>query len=326
MRRALPVKAANQGAAGIAKRAAARSAAPAAAEIAGVKLSNPDKLYFPEVGLAKRDVAAYYAAVAPLMLPYVSARPLSLVRCPDGWQGECFYQKHAPPSLPASVGRIDVPEGKGTVPYAEASSATALAALVQWGVIEMHPWGSRAPRIDRPDQLIFDFDPDDAVAWKTLVEAVTALRTLLTELALPAFVKTTGGKGLHVVVPLRPTVTWDVAKGFAKAVAELMATTYPERYVTTVSKARRKGRIFIDYLRNAMGSTAVAPYGVRARKGAPVAMPIEWTDLARDVRFDCFNVKTAERYLDHRRVDPWAGFGDARKTLTLAMRKRAGAD
>ncbi|MBS0322178.1 MAG: non-homologous end-joining DNA ligase [Proteobacteria bacterium] len=302
-----------------------KAASAATAEIAGVRLSNPDKPYFPEIGLSKHDVAAYYAAVAPVMLPYVSGRPLSLVRCPDGWQGECFYQKHAPPSLPATVGRIAVPEGTGNVPYAEASSATALVALVQWGVIEMHPWGARKPRIDRPDQLIFDFDPDGAVSWEVLVEAVTALRTLLTELGLVPFIKTTGGKGLHVVTPLRATITWDVAKGFAKAVAELMAATYPDRYVTTVSKARRKGRIFIDYLRNAMGSTAVAPYGLRARKGAPVAMPIAWSDLAQDVRLDHFNATNAARHVARRRTDPWAEFAASRRTLTAAMRRRAGA-
>ena len=165
------------------------------------RISHPDKLYFPEAGITKIDVAQYYERMAPRILPHVENRPLSLVRCPDGWKQQCFYQKHADKSVNAAVDRIEVPEGDGTAIYMGASSAKALVALVQWGVIELHPWGSRTPRLDRPDRLIFDFDPDDGVAWKDLVTGVELLRTLLGELDLEGFLKTTGGKGLHVVVP-----------------------------------------------------------------------------------------------------------------------------
>ena len=160
----------------------------------------------------------------------------------------------------AAVDRIEVPEGDGTAMYMGAGSAKALVALVQWGVLELHPWGSRTPRLDRPDRLIFDFDPDEAVDWKDLVTGVELLRTLLGELELEGFLKTTGGKGLHVVVPIRTTLDWEQAKGFTRAVADFMVRTFPDRFTATVSKARRKGKILIDYLRNAEGATAIAPY------------------------------------------------------------------
>ncbi|MEO6927768.1 MAG: non-homologous end-joining DNA ligase [Casimicrobiaceae bacterium] len=295
--------------------------------IEGVRLSHPDKLYFDEAGITKRDVAQYFAAVAPHMLPHIAGRPLALLRCPDGWRGECFYQKHAPPSLNAAVGRIEVPESSGTGTYSEVHSAAGLIGLLQWGVIEIHPWGSRAPKLQRPDRLVFDFDPDDAVEWPTLVDAVGVLRKLLDELALPAYVKTTGGKGLHVVVPIRPTVDWSVAKDFTRAVAELMVKTFPERFVSTISKARRKDRIFIDYLRNAEGSTAIAPYGLRARANAPVATPVAWEEVTpgADIRFDHFNLRTLPQRLAAQRSDPWRDIAQRAVTLSVAMRKRVGA-
>jgi bifunctional non-homologous end joining protein LigD len=186
---------------------------------------------------------------------------------------------------------MEVPESKGKATYFSASSAAALAGLVQWGVIELHPWGSRAPRLDRPDRVIFDFDPDEKLAWKELVTGVGLLRTLLEEMKLVPFLKTTGGKGLHVVLPIRPTLTWDDAKAFSRAVADFLARTFPDRFTATLAKNRRGGKIFIDYLRNAEGATAIAPYGVRARQNAPVSMPIDWSELAQDVRFDHFNVR-----------------------------------
>ena len=292
-------------------------------EVAGVAISHPDKLYFPEAKITKRDVAQYYADVAPLLLPHIANRPLSLVRCPDGWQGQCFYQKNADKAVNAAVSRIPVPEsGGGKATYMGASTATALAALVQWGVIEMHPWGSRAPRLDRPDRLIFDFDPDPELPWKELVTAVTLLRTLLEEMKLVGFLKTTGGKGLHVVLPIRATLTWDEAKAFTKSVADLMVRTFPDRFVATISKAKRNGKILVDYLRNGEGATAVAPYVVRSRANAPVAMPIHWSELDVDVRNDHFNLNNARERLTGMKDDPWADFLDTRQTITAAMRKR----
>ncbi len=297
------------------------SAAPA---IAGITLSHPDKLLFPADGLSKRDLAQYYEKVSPWMIPHLRDRPLSLVRCPDGWQAHCFYQKHADKSVNAAVDRIVVPEGDGTATYLAANSTAALVALLQWGVIEIHPWGSSKPKLDRPDRLIFDFDPDDSVAWPDLVSAVHVVRSLLDDLGLKGFLKTTGGKGLHIVVPIRPTILWDVGKGFTKAVAELLVSTFPDRFTATLSKAQRKGKIFIDYLRNGVGATAVAAYSVRAREHAPVATPIAWGELQRDVRFAHFNVTNIPARLGRLKHDPWAAFFDVRQSISKSMMKRVG--
>jgi len=205
-----------------------------------------------------------------------------------------------------------------------ASSAKALVALVQWGVLELHPWGSRRPRLDRPDRLIFDFDPDEAVAWKDLVAGVELLRTLLGELDLEGFLKTTGGKGLHVIVPIRATLDWAQAKGFTRAVADFMVRTFADRFTATVSKAKRKDKILIDYLRNAEGATAIAPYGVRARENAPVSMPIAWEELKTDVRFDHFNLRNAEERLAKQKRDPWRDFTTTKQAITKAHGKRVG--
>jgi bifunctional non-homologous end joining protein LigD len=313
-------------------RAAPRSAAAGNAprtkassdSVAGIKLSHPDKLLYPESKLAKQDLARYYEAIGPWILPHVEGRPLSLVRCPDGWSGECFYQKHAPKSINPALERVLVPEGAGQATYMAANSVSALVALVQWGVLELHPWGSRKPRLDRPDRLIFDFDPDDAVSWDELVTAVGALRALLGELGLSGFLKTTGGKGLHVVVPIRATLGWEEAKGFTRAIANSMVLAAPDRYIAVMSKSRRKGKIFIDYLRNAEGATAIAPYSLRARKNAPVATPIAWGELTEDLRFDHFNVRSVLQRLSALRSDPWADFLELRQQVSKAMLKRAG--
>jgi len=305
-------------------RAGQKAEAPASSTdtVPGIKLSHPDKQLFPEAKLAKRDLALYYEQIADWILPHLRNRPLALVRCPDGWSKECFFQKHADKSVNAAVTRVGVPEGKGKATYFAANSLPALVALVQWGVVELHPWGSTAPKLDRPDRLIFDFDPDDGVGWKEIVDGVGVLRTLLGDLGLEGFLKTTGGKGLHVVVPIRPTLDWKQAKGFTKAVADLLVDTFPDRFIATLSKAQRKGKIFIDYLRNAEGATAIAPYAIRARANAPVSTPIAWKELAGDVRFDHFNVRTVPERLRGLRQDPWASISETRQTITRAMFKR----
>ena len=294
-----------------------------AAEVAGIAISHPDKPYFPESGITKGELVRYYVEIAPHLLPHIADRPLSLVRCPDGWSGQCFYQKNADKAVNAAVARVQVPESGGkTATYMSASTPSALAALVQWGVIEMHPWGSRKPRLDRPDRLIFDFDPDPDLPFGELVTAVTLLRTLLEEMKLTGFLKTTGGKGLHVVLPIRATLTWDEAKAWTRSVADFLVRTFPDRFTATATKAKRKGRIFVDYLRNAEGATAIAPFAVRARANAPVSMPIDWSELDRDVRNDYFNVRNAAERLAARKHDPWADFFSVRQSITAAMRKR----
>ena len=293
--------------------------------VAGITLSNPDKLMYPESKYTKRDLARYYEAIGEWIVPHLRDRPLSLVRCPDGWKSQCFYQKHADKSVHASVSRVLVPERGGKATYFAANSTQAAVALLQWGVLELHPWGSRTPRLDRPDRLIFDFDPDDAVAWKDLVSAVGLLRTLLGDLGLQGFIKTTGGKGLHVVLPIRPTLGWEEGKGFTRRIAELLAGTFPDRFTAVMSKVQRKGKIFIDYLRNGEGSTAIAAYSLRARAHAPVATPIAWDELdAQDLRFDHFNLQTVQARLRKLKHDPWSDFFTTAQTITKTMFKRVG--
>ncbi len=204
-----------------------------------------------------------------------------------------------------------------------ANSDSALVALVQLGVLELHPWGSKAHKLDRPDRIIFDFDPDDDLPWKDLVEAVRLIRTLFEQIGLEGFMKTTGGKGLHVVVPIQPTQSWETVKTFSKTVAELFARTFPDRFTPRITKASRRGKIFIDYLRNDEGSTAIAPYSTRARANAPVSMPIRWDELKKDTRFDHFNINTAIRRL--KQSDPWAGFFEVKQELTQQIRQKVGA-
>jgi bifunctional non-homologous end joining protein LigD len=290
--------------------------------VSGITLSHPDKLLFPADELSKLDLAQYYEKVSTHVIPHLRDRPLSLVRCPDGWQAQCFYQKHADKSVNVAVDRITVPEGGGTATYLSANSTAAVVALLQWGVIEIHPWASRKPKLDRPDRLILDFDPDDGVGWPDLVSAVQVTRALLDDLGLKGFLKTTGGKGLHIVVPIRPTIEWEVAKGFAKAVADMLVSTFPDRFTATLSKTQRKGKIFIDYLRNGQGATAVAPYSVRAREHAPVATPIAWEELAQDVRFGYFNVGNVPARLGRLKRDPWAAFFEVRQSIAKPMMKR----
>jgi bifunctional non-homologous end joining protein LigD len=296
-----------------------------AVEVEGVAISHPDKAMFPECGVTKRDIAEYYAFIAPRILPYVEGRPLSLVRCPDGWGGTCFFQKHADPGVNAAVDRIEAPESNGTATYLTASSAKALVALAQWGVLELHPWGSKRPRLDRPDRLILDLDPAEDVDGSALEEAVLLVKELIDGLGLTGFLKTTGGKGMHVVVPIRPTLSWEQAKGLTRAIAEFLVRGFPARFVATADKDARRGKIFIDYLRNAQGSTAVAPYSVRARKSAPIAMAIGWNELGRDVRFDHWNVRNIRSRLA-RRDDPWAEFAATRQQVSAATARRVDYD
>jgi bifunctional non-homologous end joining protein LigD len=302
----------------------ARKDDSSATVVAGITLSNPDKIMYPESKYTKRDLARYYEAIGEWIVPHLRDRPLSLVRCPDGWKNQCFYQKHADKSVHASVSRVQVPERDGKATYFAVNSTQAAVALLQWGVLELHPWGSRAPRLDRPDRLIFDFDPDDAVAWKDLVSAVGLLRTLLGDLGLEGFIKTTGGKGLHVVLPIRPTLSWEEGKGFTRRIAELLAGTFPDRFIAVMSKSQRKGKIFIDYLRNAEGSTAIGAYSLRARANAPVATPIAWDELDSDVRFDHFNLESVQARLRKLKRDPWGDFFTTTQTITKAMFKRVG--
>jgi bifunctional non-homologous end joining protein LigD len=294
-------------------------------EVGAVRLSNPDKALYPESGITKRDLADYYAAAAAWILPHLAQRPLSLVRCPNGWRKQCFFQKNADKSTSGALERVTVRTSEGPASYMMANSADALTALVQMGVLEIHPWGSTARSQGCPDRIIFDIDPGEGVEWPEVAQAAREVRTLLEGLGLQSFVKTTGGKGLHVVAPVQPRVGWDDVKGFSKAIADLFARTFPERFTSNMAKAKRGGKMFIDYLRNAEGATAVSAYSTRARANAPVAVPLAWKELgARDVRFDHFHIGNVPQRLARLKADPWEGFFDLRQSVTAKMMKEVG--
>lgn len=291
-----------------------------AVKIAGVTLTHPDRVVYDELGLTKSDLATYYAEVAPRMLPHVAGRPLSLVRCPEGEGGECFYQKHWT-AVMRGVRTVAVRESKGTQPYAVVGTAADLVRLVQYGVMEFHTWQARADRIEAPDRVILDLDPDSGVPWPVVCQAALDLRAILLGLGLKSWVKTSGGKGLHVALPISRHATWEVASAFARAVAERLLRENPERYVTVASKAARKGKIFIDHLRNSRGATAVAPWSVRARPGAPVSAPIRWEALADLSGGAAMTIAEVRSLLRRRTADPWATLPRTSQRITLAMAK-----
>jgi bifunctional non-homologous end joining protein LigD len=273
--------------------------------IEGIKITNPDKVIFENPQITKVDVIRYYAKVAERMLPYVSGRVLSIVRCPKGISQTCFYKKHPGPGSKGIV-TIPVPESDGeTELYFYIENAAGLIAEAQMGTLEFHTWGSRADALERPDMMVFDLDPDEGMDLGTVRQGVEDLRSILTELSLSAYLKTSGGKGYHVVIPLKPTVSWDAFHDFARRVAEVMEQKWPERYTSNVRKAKRTNKIFIDWIRNGRGATSIAPYSVRARKGARVSMPIAWDEL-ETVAPD--SVTIADAILRINSGDPWEGF------------------
>ncbi|HEX6841802.1 MAG TPA: non-homologous end-joining DNA ligase [Stellaceae bacterium] len=274
-----------------------------AGTVAGVRLTHPEKVLYPEQGITKQDLADYYLAVADRMLPHVARRPLTLVRCPAGSEKKCFYQRHAGSGVPDELG--EVPIAGFAEPYLYIKDTAGLIALVQMGVLEIHPWGARIDRPDRPDRIVFDLDPGEGLDFAAVTAAALEVRARLEGLGLAAFAKTTGGKGMHVVVPIARRHTWQAVKAFAKATAEAMAADAPERFLTRIAKAARKGRIFIDYLRNDPTSTAVAPYSTRARAGAPVAMPLAWDEVTPKLDPTEFTIAQARRRIARTR-DPWA--------------------
>ena len=285
--------------------------------VAGVPLSHPERVLWEEQGVTKQGLAEFYAEIADWILPHLVDRPLSLVRCPSGSQKHCFFQKHAWAGLGEGIREIEVPGD--TEKMLAIKDIKGLVSLVQAGVLEIHPWGSKLPKLTMPDQLIFDLDPGDDVAWTQVVEGAREVRERLQGIGLESFVKTTGGKGLHVVVPLAPDTGWDEAKSFARVFAEQMAGDSPDLYVSTMSKKIRKGRVFVDYLRNGQGATAVAAYSTRARTGAPVATPLSWEELGPDVKGDHFNVSNLVRRLQHLDRDPWADFFKTRQSLKKVL-------
>ena len=284
--------------------------------ISSVKISNRDRIIFPGSGITKGELADYYAGVSAIMLPWMANRPISLVRCPQGRGKKCFFQKHDAGSFGKHVHHVDIKEKDGgTEPYLCLSDADGIAACVQMGTIEFHGWGSLASDVERPDRMVFDLDPDEGLDFDIVKKAARDLRRHLSDMGLVTFPMLTGGKGVHVIVPLTPEAEWPLVTDFARRFATALAEAETDRFTATMSKARRKGRIFVDWLRNQRGSTAIMPYAVRARDEAPVAAPLSWEELADIEKASRFTVRDMQLLLERARSRPLAGWGIARQAL-----------
>jgi bifunctional non-homologous end joining protein LigD len=281
--------------------------------VEGVRLTSPDKVLWAEQGTTKAELAEYYVAIADVMLPHVARRPVTMVRCPTGAEKKCFYQRHAASGVLPQLKEVTVPGFDE--PYLYIEDVAGLIAMVQMGTLEIHPWGVTVERPDRPDRIIFDLDPDEGLGFPDVVRATLEVRERLDALGLRSFVKSTGGKGLHIVVPIEPVSEWRAAKAFAKSFSEIMAEDSPERYLTRISKAERSGRIFIDYLRNDPTSTAVGPYSTRSRPGAPVATPLEWDEVSEGLDPKAFTVATVPDRVGALKRDPWSEMDLVRQRL-----------
>ena len=287
-------------------------------EVLGITITHPERVIFPKDNFTKLDVARYYAAVAKVMLPHVADRPLSLVRCPDGVGPACFFQKHAGAGLPEAITEHRIGSGKNDA-VLTISSGEGLVSLVQRGVLEVHTWGSHFAHVEQPDIMVFDFDPDVEVTWSRVMQAAIDMRDELHEIGLKSFVKTTGGKGLHVVVPVKPGLDWDGIKQFTRTVAERFAAHDPASYITNMSKKLRKGRMFVDYLRNGRGATAIAPYSTRARPGATIATPISWQELEDGAAPQDFTLLTVQKRIARNFNDPWRAMASTKQEVTVDM-------
>ena len=288
----------------------------------GVRLSHPDRALYAETGLSKQAVAQYYVDVARWALPHLAYRPLTIIRSTSGKGQRAFYQKHVGAGMPEQIKGYTVAGEDEPFPIIE--DVSGLVALVQMGVVEIHPWGSTIHDVERPDRITFDLDPDEGLPWQHVIEAAIDVREALDAIGLRSFVKTTGGKGLHVVVPLRPQLDWDAVKTFAKWVADRMHEERPDQFTANMSKQERRGRIYLDYLRNSRGATAVGAYSPRERAGTTVSAPLSWEEVESGVHPTAFTVATIPARLAALDVDPWAEIGQVRQTIAAKVRKHIG--
>lgn len=282
----------------------------------GVAITHPEREVFGDGGPTKGEVAAYYDAVATLMLPELRGRPLSVVRCPRGTTGACFFQKHHADALGKHVKAVSLKEKDGDgAEYLYVDDVEGVLELVQMNTLEFHPWGSRVDDPDKPDRLIFDIDPAAGVEWKAVVACARGIRERLGDVGLASFARTSGGKGLHVVAPFRRGPSWDEVKAFCEGIADAMVDAAPKQYIAQASKAKREGLIFIDWLRNTRGATSVTGWSLRARSGAPVAMPVGWDEIARLKTGGAFDLKKALKRAWSSKADPWDGIETLKQAL-----------
>ncbi|HXS72950.1 MAG TPA: DNA ligase D [Rhodanobacteraceae bacterium] len=294
----------------------ADEAAPQDSVMPKIALTHPERVLIEKPRVTKQSLADFYVGVADRLLPGIVGRPLSLVRCPDGIGNQCFFQKHGMRGMPEAIRVGTQRNSRGeNEEFLYVDGIEGVLGLVQMNVIEIHPWGSTIADIDHPDRLVFDLDPDPGVAWPRVRDAAKRLRERLAAVKLQGFLRTTGGKGLHVVVPLNPRPDWESAKAFSQALARTLEAEWPRDYVSVATKSKRSGRIFVDYLRNARGSTAVTSYCVRAREGAGVATPLHWEELPKLRSGAQYTIKNISRRLQKLQRDPWAGIEEVRQAL-----------
>ncbi|MGC3997759.1 MAG: DNA ligase D [Anaeromyxobacter sp.] len=302
-----------------------RSRAEQPAVVAGVRISSPDRVIFPEPGITKRDLARYYEAVSGAMVPHLAGRPLTLVQCPTGLAGGCRYLRHARAWAPAPVRRVRIREKRKMGEYLVVDGAAALVTLAQLDVVELHTWNATADRLELPDRLVIDLDPGPEVPFSEVMAAARLVRGALGALGLAAFVKTTGGSGLHLVVPLLPVLGWDACLSFARGLCATVARHAPRVFTVAFARRGRERKILLDYLRNSRASTSVAAFSARVRADATVSVPLAWDELTRALRPDRFTVRSVPRRLAALRADPWAGYRAAARALDVARLAAVGA-
>jgi len=283
-------------------------------------VSNPDRVVDPQSGITKIELVRYYALVAPLMMPHLEDSPIAMVRAPDGIEGQLFFQKHLDRYRMAGVVPLAPEIFPGHPPMVKIAAAEGLLSAAQMNVVEIHTWNGVVRSIDKPDRMTFDIDPGEGVSWAQIQEAAQLVRAMLEELQLPCFLKTSGGKGLHLVVPLKKQFDWDTVKDFSQAVVQHLARTLPDRFVAKSGAKNRVGRIFIDYLRNGYGATTVCAWSARARPGLGISVPVRWDELAALKGGAHWSVATVHQRLDQGN-EPWADYEASRCALAAAMKK-----
>ncbi len=284
----------------------------------GFVVTHPDRIVYPSLKVKKIDVVNYYKSVSPWILEHVKDRPLALIRCPDGVGGTCFFQKQADEnSKLTAVNKANALDQRVMSVHSE----EGLLQLIQWGALELHTWQSHQSTVMYPDQLVFDLDPDEGLSWSKVKKAAFRLKNLLDRLSLKSFIKTTGGKGLHIHVPIAPVYSWNQIKNFCKSVTVQLTSEYPDDYTTNIMKKNRKGRIFLDYLRNGFGATAVAPFSLRAKERPTVAVPISWDELKKIKKPDLFDINLTLKRLASQKKDPWAGYNKLKQKISILTKE-----
>jgi bifunctional non-homologous end joining protein LigD len=285
--------------------------------VAGVRITHPDKLMFPALGLTKRDIAAYHEGVARWMLPHLKGRPLTLVFCPTGVGASCTYLRHSKVWGPKAIRRVKIQEKTKVGEYMVVDTTEGLISLTQMNVLEIHTWNSTVDHLEQPDRIVLDLDPGQRVTWPQVIAGARKMRAILAKLRLTAWIKTTGGRGLHLVLPIVPDHDWSDCLEFARALATLMVEQEPDKYTVDFRKIGREDKILIDYLRNNRTNTSICAFAVRAREGAPVSMPIDWADLKPSLNPARFTMTSAPAYLAKRRADPWRDYWRSKQRLKL---------